>query len=72
MLHLVFSTQGLQKVKKGGMRSSDQVIKLSKDTILLLDVAKYLQDDNQVEGEVIDRYRLASIIDTATSIKTTY
>lgn len=71
MLHLVFSDNGLQKIKDV-MRPSDQVVQLSKDRILLLDVDKFLGADPQIDGEIIDPARLANIINNATSIKSTY
>lgn len=81
MLHLLFSDNGIDRIKDI-LRPTDQVVQLSSERILLVDTVKYLDSLNNnsgnkessgvVTGEIIDPSRLASIINNAQSIKGTY
>ena len=80
MLHLLFSNNGLDRVKDI-LRPTDQVVQLSSERILLVDTAKYLESiKNQnakdsvpeIMGEEIDQAKLVNIINNAPSIKSTY
>ena len=84
MLHLVFSKDGLDRIK-AIIRPNDQVVQLTGERILLLDTMQCLdtiralpkngkisEHLHALEGEVIDQGRLASIISSAPSINSTY
>ncbi len=72
MLHLIFSDNGIERIKDV-LRPTDQVVQLSKQHILLVDTVKYLNHSSkELTGTIIDTHTLAHLIHNATAIKGTY
>ncbi len=72
MLHLVFSANGIERIKNI-LRPSDQVVQLSQQRILLVDTATYLEQGLQEPvGTIIDTHTLAHLIHNAPAIKSTF
>lgn len=72
MLHLIFSENGIERVKHI-LRPTDQVVQLSQQRILLVDTPHYLNNyPSEPTGTVIDQGTLAKIIHKASAIKSTY
>lgn len=70
MLHLIFSADGIKRVK-AILRPTDQVVQISQSQIMLIDTAQYLSAQT-VSGTTIDKSTLARLIHNATAIKGTY
>ena len=70
MLHLIFSDNGIERIRNI-LQPSDQVVQLSKSGIMLIDTGKYLAQ-SRLTGTSIDQNTLARLIHNATAIKGTY
>lgn len=70
MLHLIFSADGIERIR-AILRPTDQVVQFSKSGIVLIDTAHYLSQ-RALTGTTIDQSTLARLINNATAIKGTY
>lgn len=70
MLHLIFSADGIERIR-AILRPTDQVVQFSKSGIVLIDTAQYLSQ-HALTGTTIDQSTLARLINNATAIKGTY